>query len=141
MLWANGKINKVLVGDFKFASRFTGLTDDQLSQAIQIVNAQFSGVYGLWSFLPPLEAQAKRELCINYLIAWWVTQNYPDTAIDVGSSGSMPLKGKKIGPITLQYRDAVRQSGSGVLDLLTTNEFGLQALAMLQTAPEMYLLF
>ena len=134
-------IERVLVGDFKFADRFTNLTDSLLSQAIQIVNAQFSGVYGLWHFLPPLERQAKRELCINYLIAWWLTNSYPDLAIDVGNSGAIPLKSKHIQKVTLSYRDMVRQSGSGILDMLTTNEFGIQALSMIQSAPEMYMVY
>lgn len=140
MLWANGQVERVLVGDFKFAHRFTGLTDDVLSQSIQIVNAQFSGVYSLWSLLPPLEARAKRELCINYLIAWWITNSYPKYAVGVSSVGAMPLTGKKIGPISLQYRDSVSQSGS-VLDALTSNEFGIQAMLMIQTAPENYVVY
>lgn len=137
MLWANGHMDRLLVGDFKFAHRFSGLTDDLLSQAIQIVNAQFSGVYSLWSLLPPPEARAKRELCINYLIAWWITNSYPKMATGVSSAGALPLSSKKIGPISLSYRDSVRESGT-VLDALTSNEFGVQALLMIQTAPENY---
>jgi len=138
--WKHSKIEKLLVGDFKFRDRFQGLSDSQIAQALQMVNAQFSGVYTLWSILPPEEARAKRELCINYLLGWQLAYSFPENAIGVQGVGAVPLSAKKIGPITLKYRDLVRQAGSGVLDMLNTNEFGIQALLMIQTAPEMFIL-
>ena len=138
MRWVNGQVDCILVGDFKFAHRFSGLSDDLLSQAIQIVNAQFSGVYSLWSILPPSEARAKRELCINYLVAWWITNSYPQNAVNVSSSGAVPITTKKVGQVSIKYRDSVIQEGS-VLDALTSNEFGIQAMLMIQTAPENYM--
>lgn len=138
--WKGDRIEKLLLGDFKLRERFQDLTDDQMSQALQMVNAQFSGVYRLWSFLPPDEKRAKRELCINYLLGWQLANSYPENAVGVQGVGAVPLSSKKIGPISLGYRDLVRQSGSGVLDMLTTNEFGIQALLMIQTAPENFML-
>lgn len=126
--------------DFMFKDRFLDLTDIQLGTALQIVNAQFSGVYTLWAFLPPTERDAKRRLCINYLVAWQLTLLYPDQAVSSSGTGGMPLKSKKIDGITLQYKDVVRASGSGVLDMLTTNEYGMQALMLIQSAPENYVL-
>lgn len=141
MQWNGGKIEKLLVGDFRFRHRFlSSLTDDLIAEALQAVNAQFSGVYRLWAFLPPDERKAKRELCINYLLGWWLANSYPDYAVGVQGVGAVPLSSKKIGPIALHYRDTIRQAGSGTLDMLTTNEFGLNALMMLQTAPESYML-
>lgn len=129
------------VEQFRFRDRFTEeLTDQQLAFALQVVNAQFTGVYQLWCSLPPAERDAKRELCIDYLVAWALVQHYPDLAIGVSGTGALPLKSKKAGPVSIAYRDSVRQ-GSTILDTLTTNEFGYQALLMLQTAPEMYLLY
>lgn len=126
--------------DFMFSDNFVDLTDSQLGKALQIVNAQFSGVYSLWALLPPQERDAKRKLCINYLLAWQLVTLYPDQAILGSGSGGMPLKSKKIDYINLQYRDVVRASGSGVLDMLTTNEWGMQALMLIQSAPENYML-
>lgn len=131
----------IRLDDFKFKDKFIDLTDIQLSQAVSIINAQFSGVYSLWSFLSPDEARAKRELCINYLLAWKLMDMYPDSAIEASGMGSMPLSSKKAGPIFIKYRDTVRQSGSGLLESLTTNSYGIQALAMIQSAPEMYMVF
>lgn len=126
--------------DFMFSDKFVDLTEVQLGRALQIVNAQFSGVYSLWAFLPPPERDAKRKLCINYLCAWQLATLYPEQAILSAGSGGMPLKSKKIDYITLQFRDVVRASGSGILDMLTTNEWGLEALMMIQSAPENYIL-
>lgn len=138
--WKGDKIEKLLIDDFRLRNRFQDLTEDQIYQALQMVNAQFSGVYRLWSFLPPDEKRAKRELCINYLLGWQLANSYPENAVGVQGVGAVPLSSKKIGPISLGYRDLVRQSGSGVLDMLTTNEFGIQALLMIQTAPENFML-
>lgn len=134
-------MHKLELHDFKFKDRFLDLTDMQFQSALQIVNAQFSGVYSLWASLPPDEATAKRELCINYLLGWQLTVLYPNQAIDAGSTGSMPLASKRIDKISIKYRDTLRQAGSGTLDMLTTNSYGLQALQMIQNAPENYVLY
>lgn len=130
----------IQLGDFMFSDKFIDITELQLGTALQIINAQFSGVYSLWAFLPPDERDAKRKLCINYLVAWQLANLYPEQAILSGGSGSMPVKSKKIDYISIQYRDLVRAAGSGVLDILTTNEWGMQALVMIQSAPENYIL-
>lgn len=130
----------IQLGDFMFSDKFIDITELQLGNALQIINAQFSGVYSLWAFLPPDERDAKRKLCINYLVAWQLANLYPEQAILSGGSGSMPVKSKKIDYISIQYRDLVRAAGSGVLDMLTTNEWGMQALVMIQSAPENYIL-
>lgn len=130
----------VELGDFIFRDKFTELTDKQLSGALQIINAQFSGVYSLWSFLPPRDAQAKRELCINYLLAWKLVQMYPDQAIGVAGTGGMPIGSKKAGPIFIKYKNMVRQEDS-TLAMLTTNQYGIEALTMIQSAPENYMVY
>lgn len=138
--WGLHKIEKLLLDDFRLRNRFLdSLSDDMVAQALQIVNAQFSGVYSLWSILPPDEARAKRELCINYLLGWQLAYSYPDYAVGVQGVGAVPLSSKKIGPISVTYRNILRQEGSA-LDMLTTNEFGIEALSMIQTAPENFML-
>ena len=133
-------IQKMLLDDFRFRDRFIDLTDLQLGQALQAVNAQFSGVYSLWMFLPPEEGNAKRELCINYLLAWKLAVMYPEQSIATGTGG-LPLSSKKTGPIFIKYKETVRQAGSGVLDMLTVNQYGMEALMMMQSAPENYMVF
>lgn len=130
----------VELNDFMFKDDFLALTDLQVQKALQIINAEFSGVYTLWSFLPPDEARAKRELCINYLVAWKLVQLYPDSAMNVSSTGGLPLSSKKAGPIFIKYKDTVRQ-GDSMLSMLTTNQYGVEALTMIQSAPEMFMVF
>lgn len=128
------------LGDFQFKDKFIDLTDSQFVQALQMINAQFSGVYSLWSILPPDDARAKRELCINYLLAWKLATLYPEQAVGVAGTGGMPLSSKKAGPIFIKYKDMTRQ-GESVLSMLTTNQYGVEALTLLQSAPEMYMVF
>lgn len=130
----------LLLDDFKFRDRFADLTEMQFTQALQMINAEFSGVYTLWSILPPDEAHAKRELCINYLVAWKLASMYPESALDIAGTGGVPISSKKAGPIFIKYRDLVRQEDS-VLSMLTTNQYGIEALTMIQCAPEMYRVF
>lgn len=128
------------LNDFRFRDRFIDLSDAQFAQALQIINAQFSGVYSLWSILPPEDAQAKRELCINYLIAWKLVQMYPEAAIKASGTGGMPISSKKAGPIFIKYKNMVNQEGS-VLSMLTTNQYGVEALTMIQSAPEQFMVY
>lgn len=130
----------VELNDFKFRDQFLDLTDAQLSTALQMVNAQFSGVYSLWSILPPDDAHAKRELCINYLTAWKLMQLYPDQVVGVAGTGGMPLASKKAGPIFIKYKGLVNHEGS-ILSMLTTNQFGIEALTMIQSAPEQFMVY
>ena len=130
----------LLLEDFTFKDKFVDLTDLQFSQALQMVNTEFSGVYTLWSILPPTERRAKRELCINYLLAWKLASMYPDQALEVSGTGGLPLSSKKAGPIFIKYRNMVRQEDS-ILSMLTTNQYGVEALTMIQSAPEMYMVF
>ena len=130
----------LLLEDFTFKDKFVDLTDLQFSQALQMVNAEFSGVYTLWSILPPDERRAKRELCINYLLAWKLASMYPDQALEVSGTGGLPLSSKKAGPIFIKYKNLVRQEDC-ILSMLTTNQYGVEALTMIQSAPEMYMVF
>ena len=130
----------VELGNFMFRDKFVGLTDAQFMSALQAINAQFSGVYSLWSFLPPDDARAKRELCINYLIAWKLVMLYPENAVGVAGTGGMPIGSKKAGPIFIKYKNMVRQEES-TLSMLTTNQYGIEALTMIQNAPENYMVF
>lgn len=132
----------IIIGfnDFIFRDKFVDLTNDQFNQALRMINAEFSGVYKLWSILPPDEAHAKRELCINYLIAWKLAQMYPDIALDVTGTGGMPLASKKAGPIFIRYKETLRQDDS-VLSMLATNQYGMEALTLIQSAPEMFMVY
>lgn len=134
-------INFMNLDSFRFKSNFVNLTDLQIQQALQMVNAQFSGVYSLWNILPPEDSAAKRELCINYLLAWQLMMLYPTQVVGVSGTGGLPIQSKKVGSVFIRYKEVIRQAGSGVLESLTTNQFGLEALMMIQSAPENYRMY
>lgn len=126
----------ITYNNFSFKDKFIGLSDVQFNEALQIVNAQFSGVYTLWALLPPSDALAKRRLCINYLVAWKLADMYPESAEGITGTGGMPLAMKKAGTLMVKFKTTVRQSGA--LELLESNNYGLNALAMIQSAPEAF---
>ena len=123
--------------DFMFAHKFaSGLTDELVGEACDEVEARFAGVFTLWQVLPPHLRESKRRLCLNYLVAWQIMTNRPDLAPGLSGTGGMPLSHKMIGDIHLGYDMPLREGS--LLKNLTTNTFGLQALEMIQTAPENY---
>ena len=132
--------------DFMFANRFRDFNDPELQEAVSYVNAMFPGVASLWSAeycpLTDEERNAKRFTCYNFLVAWYIVQNYPSRVVggvSGGAMGGMPLESKSIEDVSIKYKNVIRQGGA--LALLTTNTFGIQALEMLQSAPENFVLF
>lgn len=130
----------MLVDDFRFRDKFhESLADSDIEMAIQMVETQFSGLKSLWQILLVDEREAKRKLCYNYLVAWWLCNMYPTKVKGIASNAGMPLSGKRIENLDLKFANMTSQSGS--LKALETNVFGVQALEMIQSAPELYTLF
>jgi hypothetical protein len=121
--------------DFKFASNFPTLTDEQINNAYEIVSVMFSGVLTLWGVLgEPIRTQ-KRTLALNLLIAWYLLDANPQSAVGVIGNGGMALTSKSIGGTSLSFADMDAQEG---IKQLNSNVFGQKALMMIQSAPERY---
>lgn len=121
--------------DFKFASNFPTLTDEQINNAYEIVSVMFSGVLTLWGVLgEPIRTQ-KRTLALNLLIAWYLLDANPQSAVGVLGNGGMALTSKSIGGTSLSFADMDAQEG---IKQLNSNVFGQKALMMIQSAPERY---
>ena len=121
--------------DFKFASNFPTLTDEQINNAYEIVSAMFSGVLTLWGILgEPIRTQ-KRTLALNLLIAWYLLDANPQSAVGVIGNGGMALTSKLFGGTSLSFADMDAQEG---IKQLNSNVFGQKALMMIQSAPERY---
>jgi len=121
--------------DFKFASNFPTLTDEQINNAYEIVSVMFSGVLTLWGVLSePIRTQ-KRTLALNLLIAWYLLDANPQSAVGVLGNGGMALTSKSIGGTSLSFADMDAQEG---IKQLNSNVFGQKALMMIQSAPERY---
>jgi len=129
-----------------FKDRFRDITDQELQVAVSYVNAMFSGVSSLWGgeycTLTLEEREAKRLTCYNFLVAWYLMQNYPGHVVggvSGGGMGGMPLESKSMNDVAVKFKGIIRQNSS--MEMLTTNTFGMQALEMIQTAPENYVLY
>lgn len=132
--------------DFVLRDRFTDLADPILQEAVSYVNAMFPGVSSLWGaeycVLTDEVRNAKRLTCYNYLLAWYLMQNYPTKVVEGmsgGSMGAIPLESKSIFDVSIKFKNVIRQGSQ--MAMLTTNSFGIQALEMIQTAPENFALF
>lgn len=121
--------------DFKFADNFPTLTDEQVNNAYEIVSVMFSGVLQCWAALSePIRTQ-KRTLCINLLVAWYLLDSNPQSAVGVIGNGGMALTSKSIGGTSLSFSDMDAQEG---IKQLNSNIFGQKALMMIQSAPERF---
>lgn len=121
--------------DFKFAENFPSLTDAQVNAAYDIVSVMFSGVLQCWRALPePIRTQ-KRTLCMNLILAWYLLDTNPQSAVGVIGNGGMALTSKSIGGTSLSFSDMDAQEG---IKQLNSNMFGQKALMMIQSAPERF---
>lgn len=120
---------------FKYASNFPNLTDTEIDNAYQEVSVMFSGVNSLWAVLDSATRNAKRELCMNLLTAWYLLDMDPESAEGVVGNGGMAVGSKSIGGTSVSFTDMEAQEG---LKQLNSNVFGQKALMILQSAPERF---
>ena len=95
----------------------------------------FSGVNSLWAVLDSATRNAKRELCMNLLTAWYLLDMDPESAEGVVGNGGMAVGSKSIGGTSVSFTDMEAQEG---LKQLNSNVFGQKALMILQSAPERF---
>lgn len=127
------------VNSFMFRRYFTSkVTDENVEEAIQVIYTEWLGIPTLWSSLSTDTRTAKVNLCMNYLVAWWLADAFPSYVTGIFTTGGVPLKEKKIGSVDLRFKDSTAQSG---LAQLETNYFGLRAEALIKSAPETYKLY
>jgi hypothetical protein len=123
--------------EFILADKFEDLDEHQIDEALSQVRIMFYGVNTLWrmSSIPFEIGEAKRELLYQWLAAWYLAQQYPESVTGMPSN-PMPLESKKIKNVSLKFASISRQ---GAMQSLTNNPFGIMALEMIQAAPETFL--
>ncbi len=121
--------------DFKYADNFPTLTDEQINNAYDIVSVMFSGVLECWRVLSEPLRTKKRTLCLNLLVAWYLLDTNPQSAVGVIGNGGMALSSKSIGGTSLSFSDMDAQEG---VKQLNSNMFGQKALMMIQSIPERF---
>lgn len=124
--------------DFLYAANFPELTDAQINAAYNEVAVIYSGVCSLWGCLSASIRDAKRNLCMNLLTAWYLADMNPASVSGVISNGGMAVSSKSIGGTSLSFQDMEAQEG---LKQLNSNVFGQKALQLIQSAPERFALY
>jgi hypothetical protein len=125
--------------DFMFGENFRGISEEQIERAAGAVRDIFYGVRTLWGVMPHEAAERKRALCYQFLTAWQLAVWHPGNVVGVASNGGLPLQSKSIKNINLSFLNIVRQ-GTALAEL-QSNPFGVQALEMIQSAPENFMLW
>ena len=122
---------------FQFAGYFTSLTQSEIDVAYADIETTFYGVASMWSILPTAIQQKKRDLCYQYITAWYLADIYPTRVVNIQSLGGIPLSYKSIDGVQVSFTD-MSSKLQGSMKQLTSNVFGYKALMMIQSAPEMY---
>lgn len=129
------KVPALTFENFSFSRYIVDLTSNEFEEAKDAVVAMWYGVFELWEPLPEDIRLKKRELALSYLIMWYLADLYP-TRLSGGimGSGGMPLNGKTIKSVQLQFR---KLNLPASYEALGTNQFGVKAAEMIHYAPEM----
>ena len=110
--------------------------NDFLDTCIEDTYTLFYGVSDLWSHLGRKEYELKTQMCYGLLVAWYITDVFPDYAVGVTSSGGIPIKMKSIGGTKIQFADNSNGNTSyaDLLQSLKSNSFGAKAYLMIKTS-------
>ena len=116
-----------------------------LDTCINDVYTLFYGVGDLWSHMARREYVDKTQLCYGLLIAWYITDLFPDLSLGVVSSGGIPIKMKSIGGTKIQFGETASTAGAvnnaDLLQSLKSNAFGVKAYTMIKTSGKINLFF
>lgn len=121
--------------DFTYKNKFVELTEDEFTEASNIVKAMWSGVLEMWGACEESVRNQKRSAVLNLLIAWYLADMYP-TRLTGGmqTSGGMPITRKRIRDVDISYASLhLPQS----YDALASNQFGVKAAMLIRYAPDM----
>ena len=116
-----------------------------LDTCINDVYTLFYGVGDLWSHMARREYVDKTQLCYGLLIAWYITDLFPDLSLGVVSSGGIPIKMKSIGGTKIQFGETGSNAGAvnnaDLLQSLKSNSYGAKAYLMIKTSGKINMFF
>ena len=119
--------------------------NDFLDTCIEDTYTLFYGVSDLWSHLGRKEYELKTQMCYGLLVAWYITDLFPDLALGVVSTGGIPLKSKQIGGVKITFGETASKAGAvnnaDLLQSLKSNSFGAKAYMMIKTSGKINLFF
>ena len=116
-----------------------------LDTCINDVYTLFYGVGDLWSHMARREYVDKTQLCYGLLIAWYITDLFPDLSRGVVSSGCILRKMKSIGGTKIQFGETASNAGAvnnaDLLQSLKSNSYGDNAYLMIKTSGKINMFF
>lgn len=116
-----------------------------LDTCINDVYTLFYGVGDLWSHMDRREYVDKTQLCYGLLVAWYITDLFPDYSVGVVSMGGIPVKSKQIGGVKIAFGDTANIAGAvnnaDLLQSLKSNAYGAKAYMMIKTSGKINLFF
>ena len=119
--------------------------NDFLDTCINDVYTLFYGVGDLWEHMARREYIDKTQLCYGLLVAWYITDLFPDYSVGVMSMGGIPIKSKYIGGTKITFGDTASTAGAvnnaDLLQSLKSNSFGPKAYLMIKTSGNINLFF
>lgn len=119
--------------------------DAFLDTCIADVYTLFYGVGDLWSHMDRTEYINKTQLCYGLLLAWYITDLFPNYSLGVISSGGIPLKSKQIGGVKIMFGETKSTAGAinnaDLLQSLKSNAYGAKAYMMIKTSGKINLFF
>ena len=133
----------------RYGQSFPDLLDksknEMLDTCIDDVYTLFYGVGDLWSHMDRREYVEKTQLCYGLLVAWYITDLFPDLSLGVVSSGGIPIKMKSIGGTKIQFGETASTAGAvnnaDLLQSLKSNSYGAKAYFMIKTSGKINLFF
>lgn len=119
--------------------------NDFLDTSISDVYTLFHGVRELWEHLDRQTYVEKTQMCYGLLVAWYITDLFPELALGVMSTGGIPLKSKQIGGTKITFGETASKVGAfnnaDLLQSLKSNAFGAKAYLMIKTSGKINLFF
>lgn len=119
--------------------------NDFLDTCINDVYTLFYGVGDLWVHMARREYIDKTQLCYGLLVAWYITDLFPDYSVGVMSMGGISIKSKYIGGTKITFGDTASTAGAvnnaDLLQSLKSNSFGAKAYLMIKTSGKINLFF
>lgn len=128
----------MLLADFRFVDNFVNIPDSEMQLALDEAEVAWAGIRTLWGKLAEPLKTNKRDLCMNYVCAWYLADMHPKSVTGgVFSTGGTPLDSKSIDGISVHYKQRPVPKG---MEAFQSNIFGLKALDMILNAPDMLLI-
>lgn len=124
----------------RYGQSFPDLLEEEknelLDSIIEDVYTMFYGVGDLWSHMKREEYVTKTQLCYGLLVAWYITDIFPDFAVGVQSAGGIPLSEKRIGGTLIKFANQSSAKGNyaDLLQSLKSNSFGNKAYLMIKAS-------